>query len=93
GSKGKLLCDDLFITNTKELSEGIEKVITNSIEVYVNHIGTLTETVEAIQIATRASYTAVVSHRSGETVDATIADIAFATDAGQNKTGSISRTD
>ena len=85
--------DDLFVTNTKKLAEGIEKGIGNSILIKVNQIGTLTETFEAIEMAKRAGYTAVVSHRSGETEDATIADIAVATNAGQIKTGSMSRTD
>ncbi|KAB7665815.1 phosphopyruvate hydratase [Bacillus sp. B1-b2] len=93
GSKVQLVGDDLFVTNTKKLAEGIEKGIANSILIKVNQIGTLTETFEAIEMAKRAGYTAVVSHRSGETEDATIADIAVATNAGQIKTGSLSRTD
>ncbi|ASS94900.1 phosphopyruvate hydratase [Peribacillus simplex] len=93
GSKVQLVGDDLFVTNTKKLAEGIEKGIGNSILIKVNQIGTLTETFEAIEMAKRAGYTAVVSHRSGETEDATIADIAVATNAGQIKTGSMSRTD
>ncbi len=85
--------DDLFVTNTKILKEGIEKGITNSILIKVNQIGTLTETLDAIEMAKRAGYTAVVSHRSGETEDTTIADLAVATNAGQIKTGSLCRTD
>ncbi|MDZ5472214.1 phosphopyruvate hydratase [Bacillus sp. 31A1R] len=93
GGRVQLVGDDLFVTNTKKLAEGIEKGIANSILIKVNQIGTLTETFEAIEMAKRAGYTAVVSHRSGETEDATIADIAVATNAGQIKTGSMSRTD
>ncbi|MDM5451480.1 phosphopyruvate hydratase [Peribacillus simplex] len=93
GSKVQLVGDDLFVTNTKKLAEGIEKGIGNSVLIKVNQIGTLTETFDAIEMAKRAGYTAVVSHRSGETEDATIADIAVATNAGQIKTGSMSRTD
>ncbi|MFA9458628.1 phosphopyruvate hydratase [Halalkalibacter sp. AB-rgal2] len=93
GDKVQLVGDDLFVTNTKKLSEGIEKGIGNSILIKVNQIGTLTETFEAIEMAKRAGYTAVISHRSGETEDATIADIAVATNAGQIKTGAPSRTD
>ena len=93
GGKVQLVGDDLFVTNTKKLSEGIEKGIGNSILVKVNQIGTLTETFDAIEMAKRAGYTAVVSHRSGETEDSTIADIAVATNAGQIKTGAPSRTD
>ncbi len=93
GDKVQLVGDDLFVTNTKKLAEGIEKGIANSILIKVNQIGTLTETFEAIEMAKEAGYTAVVSHRSGETEDATIADIAVATNAGQIKTGSASRTD
>lgn len=93
GKKVQLVGDDLFVTNTQKLAEGIEKGISNSILIKVNQIGTLTETFEAIEMAKRAGYTAVVSHRSGETEDATIADIAVATNAGQIKTGSMSRTD
>jgi enolase len=93
GSKVQLVGDDLFVTNTTKLSEGIEKGIGNSILIKVNQIGTLTETFEAIEMAKRAGYTAVISHRSGETEDATIADIAVATNAGQIKTGAPSRTD
>ena len=93
GSKVQLVGDDLFVTNVKRLGMGIEKGIGNSILVKVNQIGSLTETLEAIEMAKRASYTAVISHRSGETEDTTIADIAVATNAGQIKTGSASRTD
>lgn len=93
GKKVQLVGDDLFVTNTKILSEGIEKGIGNSILIKVNQIGTLTETFDAIQMAQKANYTAVISHRSGETEDTTIADIAVATNAGQIKTGSLSRTD
>jgi enolase len=93
GSKVQLVGDDLFVTNTQKLAEGIEKGIGNSILIKVNQIGTLTETFEAIEMAKRAGYTAVISHRSGETEDATIADIAVATNAGQIKTGAPSRTD
>lgn len=93
GTKVQLVGDDLFVTNTTKLAEGIEKGISNSILIKVNQIGTLTETFEAIEMAKRAGYTAVISHRSGETEDATIADIAVATNAGQIKTGAPSRTD
>jgi len=93
GAKLQLVGDDLFVTNTKLLQEGISKGIGNSILVKVNQIGTLTETLAAIDMAHRAGYTAVISHRSGETEDTTIADIAVATNAGQIKTGSASRTD
>ena len=93
GKKIQLVGDDLFVTNTKRLAMGIEKKIANSILIKVNQIGTLTETLEAIDMAHRAGYTAVVSHRSGETEDATIADIVVATNAGQIKTGSLSRSD
>ena len=93
GKKVQLVGDDLFVTNTKKLAEGIEKGIANSILIKVNQIGTLTETFDAIEMAKRAGYTAVVSHRSGETEDVTIADIAVATNAGQIKTGAMSRTD
>lgn len=93
GKRVQLVGDDLFVTNTDKLSEGIEKGIGNSILIKVNQIGTLTETFNAIEMAQKAGYTAVVSHRSGETEDATIADIAVATNAGQIKTGSLSRTD
>ncbi len=93
GKKIQLVGDDLFVTNTKILKEGIDKSIGNSILIKVNQIGTLTETLEAIQMAKDAGYTAVVSHRSGETEDTTIADLAVATGAGQIKTGSLSRSD
>lgn len=93
GSKIQLVGDDLFVTNTKILEEGIKKGIANSILIKVNQIGSLTETFNAIEMAKRAGYTAVVSHRSGETEDSTIADISVATNAGQIKTGSLSRTD
>lgn len=93
GKKVQLVGDDLFVTNTKKLAEGIEKGIANSILIKVNQIGTLTETFDAIEMAKRAGYTAVISHRSGETEDSTIADIAVATNAGQIKTGAPSRTD
>ena len=93
GSKIQLVGDDLFVTNTLRLAQGISKGIANSILIKVNQIGTLTETLDAIEMAKRASYTNVISHRSGETEDTTIADIAVATNAGQIKTGSLSRTD
>jgi enolase len=93
GSKVQLVGDDLFVTNTKILREGIEKRIANSILIKINQIGTLTETFAAIEMAKRANYTAVISHRSGETEDSTIADIAVGTNAGQIKTGSLSRSD
>ncbi|TMH07028.1 MAG: phosphopyruvate hydratase, partial [Betaproteobacteria bacterium] len=93
GQKLQLVGDDLFVTNTKILREGIEKRIANSILIKINQIGTLTETFAAIEMAKRAGYTAVISHRSGETEDSTIADIAVGTNAGQIKTGSMSRSD
>ncbi|ANZ94894.1 MULTISPECIES: phosphopyruvate hydratase [Brochothrix] len=93
GDKVQLVGDDLFVTNTEKLAEGIEKGIANSILIKVNQIGTLTETFDAIEMAKRAGYTAVISHRSGETEDSTIADISVALNAGQIKTGSLSRTD
>ena len=93
GKKVQLVGDDLFVTNTKILSKGIQEGIANAILIKVNQIGTLTETLEAIEMAKKAGYTAIISHRSGETEDATIADIAVATNAGQIKTGSASRTD
>jgi enolase len=93
GEKVQLVGDDLFVTNTKILKEGIEKHIGNSILIKINQIGTLTETFEAIEMAKRAGYTAVISHRSGETEDSTIADIAVGLNAGQIKTGSLSRSD
>ena len=93
GRKVQLVGDDLFVTNTKILKQGIERKIANSILIKINQIGTLTETFAAIEMAKRAGYTAVVSHRSGETEDSTIADIAVATNAMQIKTGSLSRSD
>ena len=93
GGRIQLVGDDLFVTNTRILREGIQKGIANSILIKVNQIGTLTETLDAIEMAKRAGYTAVVSHRSGETEDTTIADLAVATNAGQIKTGSLCRTD
>jgi len=93
GSKCQLVGDDLFVTNPVRLKDGIEKGVANSILVKVNQIGTLSETFEAVEMAHRAGYTSVISHRSGETEDNTIADIAVATNAGQIKTGSLSRSD
>lgn len=93
GDRVQLVGDDLFVTNTEILSEGIEKDTANSILIKVNQIGTLTETLAAIDMAKKANYTAVISHRSGETEDTTIADLAVATSAGQIKTGSLSRSD
>ena len=93
GDKVQLVGDDLFVTNTKIFKEGIDKGIANSILIKINQIGTLTETFEAIEMAKRAGYTAVISHRSGETEDSTIADIAVGLNAGQIKTGSMSRSD
>jgi enolase len=93
GDRVQLVGDDLFVTNTKRLSRGIEEGIANSILVKVNQIGTLTETIEAVQMATRNAYTSVMSHRSGETEDSTIADLAVALSTGQIKTGSASRSD
>jgi enolase len=93
GSRIQLVGDDLFVTNTKILKEGIDKRIANSILIKINQIGTMTETFAAIEMAKRANYTAVISHRSGETEDSTIADIAVGTNAGQIKTGSMSRSD
>jgi len=93
GKKVQLVGDDLFVTNTKILKEGIDKQIANSILIKINQIGTLTETFAAIEMAKIAGYTAVISHRSGETEDSTIADIAVGTNAGQIKTGSLSRSD
>ncbi|MFN0159533.1 MAG: phosphopyruvate hydratase [Bacteroidota bacterium] len=93
GKTTQLVGDDLFVTNTEFLSKGIDRGIANSILVKVNQIGTLTETLDAIEMAKRAGYTCIISHRSGETEDSTIADIAVATNAGQIKTGSASRTD
>ncbi|WP_170008150.1 phosphopyruvate hydratase [Bacillus fonticola] len=93
GDRVQLVGDDLFVTNTAKLAQGIEQGVGNSILIKVNQIGTLTETFDAIEMAKRAGYTAVISHRSGETEDSTIADIAVATNAGQIKTGAPSRTD
>jgi enolase len=93
GDKVQLVGDDLFVTNVKFLRRGIEEGVANSILVKVNQIGSLTETLDAVELAQENGYTAVISHRSGETEDATIADIAVATNAGQIKTGSLSRTD
>ncbi|HXC98986.1 MAG TPA: phosphopyruvate hydratase [Verrucomicrobiae bacterium] len=93
GDKLQLVGDDLFVTNVKFLRKGIDQGVANSILVKVNQIGSLTETLDAVELAKENSYTAVISHRSGETEDATIADIAVATNAGQIKTGSLSRTD
>ena len=93
GNKIQLVGDDLFVTNTDRLKKGIELGVTNSILIKLNQIGTLTETLNAIQMANRAGYTAVVSHRSGETEDTTIADLSVALNAGQIKTGAPSRTD
>lgn len=93
GDKVQLVGDDLFVTNTERLARGIEDGVANSILIKVNQIGTLTETLDAIEMAHKNSYTAVISHRSGETEDVTIADLAVATNAGQIKTGSMSRTD
>jgi enolase len=93
GNKVQLVGDDLFVTNPRRLSMGIEQGLANSLLVKVNQIGTLTETLEAVSMANRAGYTAVMSHRSGETEDSTIADLAVATNCGQIKTGSLARSD
>ena len=93
GDKVQLVGDDLFVTNTERLSQGIKQRIGNAILIKVNQIGTLTETLDAISMAHRAGYTAIVSHRSGETEDTTIADISVAVNAGQIKTGAPSRSD
>ncbi len=93
GGRVQLVGDDLFVTNPERLRQGIEQGCGNSILVKVNQIGTLTETLEAVEIAHRAGYTSIISHRSGETEDTTIADLAVATNAGQIKTGSLARTD
>jgi enolase len=93
GDKVQLVGDDLFVTNPRRLKEGIKMGVANSILIKVNQIGTLSETLEAVEMAHKAGYTAVISHRSGETEDTTIADIAVATNAGQIKTGSLSRSD
>ena len=93
GNRVQLVGDDLFVTNTKRLSRGINEGIANSILVKVNQIGTLSETIEAVQMATKNGYTSVMSHRSGETEDHTISDLAVALNTGQIKTGSASRSD
>jgi enolase len=93
GARTQLVGDDLFVTNIERLQEGINRKIANSILVKVNQIGTLSETLDAINLAKKNGYTNVISHRSGETEDTTIADLAVATAAGQIKTGSLSRTD
>ena len=93
GDKVQIVGDDLFVTNPKRLAEGISKHTANSILVKVNQIGTLTETFDAVALAQRSGYTAVISHRSGETEDTTIADLAVATDAGQIKTGAPARSE
>ena len=93
GGKVQLVGDDIFVTNPTILAQGIEKGIANSLLVKVNQIGTLSETLAAVSMAQRAGYTAVMSHRSGETEDATIADLAVATNCGQIKTGSLARSD
>jgi enolase len=93
GSKIQLVGDDLFVTNTKRLARGIEEGVANSILVKVNQIGSLTETIQAVQMATSNGYTSIMSHRSGETEDTTIADLAVALNTGQIKTGSASRSD
>ncbi len=93
GAKCQLVGDDLFVTNVTRLSKGIKEGIANSILVKVNQIGTLTETLAAVETAHKAGYTAVMSHRSGETEDSTIADLAVATNCGQIKTGSLARSD
>ena len=93
GGEVQLVGDDVFVTNTEILSRGIQNKVANSILIKVNQIGTLTETFDCIEMARRAGYTTIISHRSGETEDTTIADLAVATNAGQIKTGSASRTD
>jgi len=93
GKRIQIVGDDLFVTNPKILKEGIQKGIANSILVKLNQIGSLTETLDAIEMAKRAGYTCVISHRSGETEDTTLADLAVAVNAGQIKTGSLCRTD
>ena len=93
GDKVQLVGDDLFVTNVTRLSDGMAKGLANSLLVKVNQIGTLTETMDAVSMAQRGGYTAVMSHRSGETEDATIADLAVATNCGQIKTGSLARSD
>jgi enolase len=93
GDKVQLVGDDLFVTNVKRLQRGIDDGVANSILIKVNQIGTLTETIDAIQLAARSGYSSISSHRSGETEDSTIADLAVALGTGQIKTGSASRTD
>jgi enolase len=93
GARVQLVADDLFVTNPKRLAEGIARGAANAILVKVNQIGTLSETLDAVEMAHKAGYRAVMSHRSGETEDATIADLAVATNCGQIKTGSLSRSD
>jgi enolase len=93
GKRVQLVGDDVFVTNTRILAEGIRRGVANSILIKINQIGTLSETFEAIEMARRAGYTSVISHRSGETEDSTIADIAVGTNAMQIKTGSLSRSD
>ena len=93
GKKVQLVGDDLFVTNTKRLAKGIQQGCGNSILIKLNQIGTMTETIEAVQMAHRAGYTAIISHRSGETEDTTIADLAVALHAGQIKTGAPSRSE
>ncbi len=93
GTKCQLVGDDLFVTNVTRLADGIAKGLANSILIKVNQIGTLTETLAAVEMANKASYTAVMSHRSGETEDAIIADLAVGTNCGQIKTGSLARSD
>jgi enolase len=93
GDKVQLVGDDLFVTNSKRLADGIQQGVANSILVKVNQIGSLTETIDAVNLATKNSYTNIMSHRSGETEDVTIADLAVALNSGQIKTGSASRTD
>ena len=93
GDRCQLVGDDLFVTNTQRLNDGIKMGVANSILIKVNQIGTLSETLDAVETAHKASYTAVMSHRSGETEDVTIADLAVATNCGQIKTGSLSRSD
>ncbi len=93
GDRVQLVGDDLFVTNTQRLEMGIERQVANSVLIKVNQIGTLTETLETVALATRSSYSSVMSHRSGETEDATIADLAVATNCGQIKTGAPARSD
>jgi enolase len=93
GTRVQLVGDDLFVTNKQRLARGIEKKIANSILIKLNQIGTLSETLDTIRLASSAGYTSIISHRSGETEDAFIADLAVATNAGQIKTGSLSRSD